>query len=325
MNSLESIVLLRISRFFTGIFAVFMGFLAVFLDMLGFNLGWVYMSMGVLIGSAVGPAALTICYEKANGIAVGAGAVGGLVLGMLGWCIKAQVDSGEVTYESLGSDWPWVVGNLCAIFGGLLISFFGSLAFPDNEFKWEMLNDRIPLVDDVEPPRNQRSETPEKMLQWLYIAVGASLLLTFIMIVVWPLPMHWFTGVLGDVGFTIWVTLEILWVLVGGVLITFLPLYETVVDLQASTQERLERELAAQEAEEEAKNNFSTKKKTSSGTVALENLRMSSQALQAKLESDKTNTDNTDKHRFGLRKPGGAAAPPEPKAAATMKPGKAMV
>lgn len=45
------------------------GFLAILLQELGLNLGFVYMSMGVLIGSAVGPASLAILMEKANGIA----------------------------------------------------------------------------------------------------------------------------------------------------------------------------------------------------------------------------------------------------------------
>merc|ERR1719316_597530 len=123
--------------FFTGIFAIFMGFLAVFLQTLDFSLGWVYMSMGVIIGSAVGPASLTILMEQANGVAIGAGAVGGLLLGIIGWVLKANADLGEVSYSTLGTDWPWVVGNLCAILGGLLIAGVGSLIAPDNNFKWE--------------------------------------------------------------------------------------------------------------------------------------------------------------------------------------------
>merc|ERR1719191_460385 len=108
-NSMEGVILLRVSKFFTAVFAIFMGFLAVFLQTLGFSLGWVYMSMGVIIGSAVGPASLTILMETANGIFIGAGAVGGLLLGLLGWIVKAYVDSGTVSYDTLGKDWPWVV------------------------------------------------------------------------------------------------------------------------------------------------------------------------------------------------------------------------
>merc|ERR1712232_1401014 len=179
-------ILLRVSKFFTGVFAIFMGFLAVFLQTLGFSLGWGYMSMGVVIGSAVGPASLTILMERANGKFIGAGAVGGLILGLFGWCVKANADSEEITYDSLGKDWPWVVGNLCAIFGGLFIALIGSLVMPDTTFKWEMLNERIPLVDDIEPPKDD-DETDEKLQKQVTIAVVASVFLT-IVLVLWPIP-----------------------------------------------------------------------------------------------------------------------------------------
>lgn len=226
-NNVEGEILLRVSKFFTGIFAIFMGFLAVFLQTLGFSLGWVYMSMGVIIGSAVGPASLTILMERANGIWIAAGAVGGFVLGITGWCIQAYVEFGFVAYETLGSDWPWVVGNLCAIIGGFLISFLGSMAMPDNDFKWHMLNERIPLVDDIEPPKDT-DETDDKLSKQVKIATGASLVLTFVLLVLWPLPMHGAAGVFGKGGFTFWVVLQIGWALVGGIVIVTLPVYETV-------------------------------------------------------------------------------------------------
>jgi len=232
-NNIEGVILLRVSKFFTAVFAIFMGFLAVFLQTLGFSLGWVYMSMGVLIGSAVGPASLTILMERASSVAIGAGAVGGLVLGMAGWIIKAQVDSEEVTYDSLGSDWPWVVGNLCAILGGLFISLVGSLVKPDLEFKWEMLNERIPLVDDIEPPKDN-DESDEKLQRQVKIAVGASVILTLILLVLWPIPMHLGGGVFSKGGFTVWVTLEVIWALFGGIVIIGLPVAETVLSFRKS-------------------------------------------------------------------------------------------
>lgn len=225
-NSIEGVILLRVSKFFTAVFAIFMGFLAVFLQTLGFSLGWVYMSMGVIIGSAVGPASLTILMETANGFFIGAGAIGGLILGVLGWTIKAAVDNGAVTYDTLGQDWPWVVGNLCAICGGFLIAGVGSLIFPDNNFKWHMLNERIPLVDDVEPPKDE-DESDDKLQFQVKVAVTASIVLTVVLLILWPLPMHAATGVFGKGGFTIWVTLEMIWALIGGIVIIGLPIYET--------------------------------------------------------------------------------------------------
>merc|ERR1719265_619946 len=107
--------------------------------------------------------------QTANGKAVGSGAIGGFCIAMASWVIRAQVEFDEVTYGSMMSDWPWVVGNLCAICGGTLIAVVGSLAFPDNTFKWEMLNDRIPLVDDTEPPKDDQ-ETDEKLAKQVKIA-----------------------------------------------------------------------------------------------------------------------------------------------------------
>merc|ERR1719487_44786 len=174
--------------------------------------------------------------EKANGTAIACGAIGGLILGVLFWCIKAHVDSGEVSYSTLGSDWPWVIGNLFAIFGGLLIALCGSLIAPDKEFKWEMLNERIPLVDDIEPPKED-DETDERLQKHVQIAIIASVVLTFILLVLWPLPMHGGAGVFSEGGFTIWVVLEILWALIAGIVIIILPAWEIVMTFSKAKKE----------------------------------------------------------------------------------------
>merc|ERR1719310_1315980 len=141
-----------------------MGFLAVFLLTIGLSLGHVYMSMGCLVGSAVGPAALTILLETANRKAIAVGAVGGFILAMIGWVGQAATEFGTVEYGTLMSDWPWVVGNLCGILGGTAIAWLGPLISPDKEFRWAMLNDRISLVDDVEPPKDGTLETDAKLV-----------------------------------------------------------------------------------------------------------------------------------------------------------------
>merc|ERR1719160_1535010 len=225
-NNIEGQILLRVSKFFTGLFAVFMGFLAVFLLTIGLSLGHVYMSMGCLVGSAVGPAALTILMETANSKAIAVGAVGGFFLAMIGWVGQAATEFGEVKYGTIMSDWPWVVGNLCGILGGTAIAVIGSLLAPDNDFKWSMLNDRIALVDDVEPPKDSRTENDAKLEVQVKLAVWASIILTIILLVLWPIPMHVGTGVLSSGGFGAWVAVEIIWALLGGLIIIIMPLIE---------------------------------------------------------------------------------------------------
>jgi hypothetical protein len=225
-NNIEGAILLRVSKFFTGLFAVFMGFLAVFLLTIGLSLGHVYMSMGCIVGCAVGPAALTILMETANSKAIAAGALGGFVLAMVGWTGQAASEFGTVEYGTLMSDWPWVVGNLCGILGGTAIAWLGSVIAPDKTFKWSMLNDRIALVDDVEPPKDNVAETDAKLVVQVKIAVWASIGLTIVLLVLWPIPMHIGTGVLTEGSFGAWVTVEMLWAIVGAVVIIIMPAVE---------------------------------------------------------------------------------------------------
>eukprot|EP00746_Dinoflagellata_sp_MGD_P160116 gnl/MRDRNA2_/MRDRNA2_86806_c0_seq1.p1 gnl/MRDRNA2_/MRDRNA2_86806_c0~~gnl/MRDRNA2_/MRDRNA2_86806_c0_seq1.p1 ORF type:complete len:976 (+),score=202.83 gnl/MRDRNA2_/MRDRNA2_86806_c0_seq1:105-2930(+) len=225
-NNIEGAILLRVSKFFTGLFAVFMGFLAVFLLTIGLSLGHVYMSMGCLVGCAVGPAALTILLETANSKAIAAGAIGGFILAMVGWIGQAATEFGKVEYGTLMADWPWVVGNLCGILGGTAIAWLGSIIAPDRSFKWSMLNDRIALVDDVEPPKDSTLETDAKLQVQVKIAVWASIILTILLLVLWPIPMHVGTGVLSSGGFGAWVALEIIWALIGAIIIIIMPAVE---------------------------------------------------------------------------------------------------
>merc|ERR1719335_1842259 len=138
-------------------------------------------------------------------------------------------------------DWPWVVGNVCAIVGGFLIAGVGSLVIPDKEFKWSKLNERIPLVDDIEPPKDDQ-ETDEKLQFQVKIAVWASVILTFILLVLWPLPMHYGGGVFSEGGFTIWVALEMIWAILGGIVIIGLPVFETIKGFNQAKKDKAERD-----------------------------------------------------------------------------------
>merc|ERR1711959_401403 len=141
-----------------------------------------------------------------------------------------KVEFGEVTIDTLGKDMPFVAGNVAAILGGLFIAWAGSIVSPDRSFKWKDLNERIPLVDDIEPPKDSE-ETDARMDRQVKIAYAASIVLTFVLIILWPLPMHFGGGVFPKGGFTFWVAVEMLWALIGGITIIILPVYETLRDM----------------------------------------------------------------------------------------------
>merc|ERR1719428_234095 len=91
-----------------------------------------------------------------------------------------------------------------------------------------MLNERIALVDDVEPPKDSALETDEKLQFQVKIAVWASIILTIVLLVLWPIPMHVSTGVMSEGSFGAWVAVEIIWALIGGIVIIILPLIELI-------------------------------------------------------------------------------------------------
>merc|ERR1711881_528782 len=78
------------------------------------------------------------------------------------------------------------------------------------------------------PPKDSTLETGAKLEVQVKIAIYASIILTILLLVLWPIPMHVGTGVLSEGGFGAWVAVEIIWALVGGLVIIIMPLIELV-------------------------------------------------------------------------------------------------
>ena len=237
----EGVILVRMSRFFACLFAIFMGFLSVLLNQLGLGLGWVYMAMGNIIGSAVVPCAMAILYTNANGPVCTAAAIIGFICAMLGWILKANADYGEVTIDTMGTNDPNLIGNIVALLSSALICIAGSMAMgPSNPgladvegadvkapFNWDLLETLIPVVDDVVPELKD-GETPAELKVEAKRANWQAIILTFILILAWPIPMHLTQGVMGKGGFTIWIAVAFGWGIIGGVVIIVLPILDWV-------------------------------------------------------------------------------------------------
>merc|ERR1739844_655383 len=112
MGDADGAKILFVSRIVIVIFGLFMGALSILLDWLGLNLGWVYLFMGVVIGSAVIPLWNLMTWDKASGKGAVIAAWGGFALAVASWLIGAQVQSGSVSVSTLGSNEVMLSGNL---------------------------------------------------------------------------------------------------------------------------------------------------------------------------------------------------------------------
>ena len=223
--------LLKVSRATIVAFGLGMGGIAVVLLGMGLSLGFVYLAMGILIGSAVIPIALTITWSKTTRGGAVAGALIGVMLSLLTWTsVAASEADGVVDIASLGGAFPMLYGNVVAILSSGLICVVVSLA-QNKKYDWASLNTQLNLVagDMTEEAkaeiakREQDEATLKKAFQFSLKGGG---ILTIICVVLWPMPLY-FSGYVFDLGFySFWVSIAIVWVSVASFCIICIPIIE---------------------------------------------------------------------------------------------------
>jgi SSS family transporter len=220
--------LVKVSRATIVAFGLGMGGLAVVLLGMGLSLGFVYLAMGILIGSAVVPIALTILWSKTNKVAATGGAVIGLLCSVSVWVIVASgaggfVESGGVIdLTSLGNNYAMLFANITAIISGGVIAIVGSLA-AGKTFDWNDLKTKITLVEITATQETEDEETLKKAFKF---SVRGGGIMALILIIVWPMPLI-ASGYVFELGsYTVWVAISIIWVSIASAIIIFLPLIE---------------------------------------------------------------------------------------------------
>lgn len=73
-------------------------------------MGFLYLMMGVVIGSAVIPAALTLTWGGQNWIAAAGTPVLGLIVALIAWLVTASKQCGTLNVECTGSNYPMLAG-----------------------------------------------------------------------------------------------------------------------------------------------------------------------------------------------------------------------
>ena len=220
--------LLKVSRITIVGFGIGMGGLAVILLGMGLSLGFVYLAMGVLIGSAVIPIALTITWRGTNKYAATIGAVAGLAVALTTWVGVASSlpeYGGEVSLASLGNNYSMLFGNVAGILTGGAIAGFGSL-IKKTRFDWAEMKEKIKLVDMSQADADKLEADEETLKKAFKFSLKGGGLMTIILIIVWPLPLF-FTGYVFNIGFySLWVGISIAWVSTATFFIVGLPIIE---------------------------------------------------------------------------------------------------
>jgi Na+/proline symporter len=201
-----------------------MGVLAILLNKAGVSLGWMYLAMGIFIGSAVMPVAFLLLWNKANAKGAMTGAIAGMLLGITTWLVVTKVEYGRVTLDTTGRNAPMLAGNLVSILSGGAIHAIISYLSPQN-YDWVSTR-HITMVDraNIDVPEEEFNETKLKHARTWIIRWGVAF--TILIAIIWPifaLPAKVFS----EGYFAFWASIAIIWGTVGSLVIILLPLYES--------------------------------------------------------------------------------------------------
>merc|ERR1719330_1465801 len=224
--------ILFVSRIVIVVYGLFMGAFSIVLNELGLNLGWVYLFMGIVIGSAVIPLWNMMTWEKANGTGAVIAAWGGFALALISWFVAATVESGSVSVDNLGTNYVMLTGNLFAIISSGIIHFVYSMIKPQENFTFAELNDRIKMVENDMSGLEASDLDPAELAKaskWIGIRGWA---LTIVLVVIWPL-LSIPAGVFTKSYFAFWVLLSVAWGFGAAIVLFFLPLMEAQEELGA--------------------------------------------------------------------------------------------
>ena len=218
--------LMKISRYSILGFGLGMGALASLLFMSEISLQYVYLAMGVLIGSAVAPISLAILWKNTNRYAATAAAIIGLGCGVSVWLGYAFSTSGEISLASTSDMFALLAGNLASILTSLVITVIGSLFRPEN-FNFSKLKHEIFVVDETIRKRLEKETNEESLKKASRFSKLYGLTLTLILVVVWPIPLFFSNYVFTATVYHVWIWVAILWAVAAASMIWILPIIQS--------------------------------------------------------------------------------------------------
>ncbi|KAF8221796.1 Na+/solute symporter [Tricholoma matsutake] len=252
--------LIFVSHVMICVFGFVMAAFACLWNAIGINLGWLFLTMGLLIGGAVFPAALTVTWKGQTKYGAVAGAIGGSLAGLTAWLVEAKVYYGSINIITTAGSYPTLSGNLASVLTGLILTVTVSCIKPDD-FNWDItrainapelisatdpISEENQYVSDKEKDivrekerdiiRDEEKEMledtalmddPQKLQRTFMMAVIVSAVLSFIMDFLIPIPMFLSHYVFSRQFFTGWVVISFVWVFAAFFLCGLLPIIET--------------------------------------------------------------------------------------------------
>ena len=235
-------MLIKIAHTFVVVYAILLATFSTGLYYAGISMGYLYLMMGVIIGSAVLPATLTLMWDKQNLAAAALSPVLGLASSLIAWLVTAQKEFGSLSVASTGSNNPMLAGNVVALLSPMIYIPILTYAFgPQNYDYKSMALIRLGNDEDIAAaahmdlellpgaagtPEAENTEEQRKLRRASVIAKSLTGAMTLCLLILWPMPLYGTGYVFSKKFFTGWVSVGILWLFCSAFCVGLFPLWE---------------------------------------------------------------------------------------------------
>jgi hypothetical protein len=223
-------------------FGIFMAGFSTGLFYIGISMGYLYLLMGVIVSSAVIPATFTLMWKRQNAIAATATPVLGLICSLIAWLVTAKNGGGSLSILSTGANDPMLAGNVVALLSPLIFIPILTYGFGADNYDYESMRS-IRRGDDSDvaaeanidlelvPGTFNLSEAEEReeqsnLLHASKIAKAATVAMTLVLLVLWPMPLYGTGYIFSEPFFTGWVVVGIIWLFFSLFCVGLFPLWE---------------------------------------------------------------------------------------------------
>jgi Na+/proline symporter len=125
--------ILRMGHYMVALYALISALAGLIFYYIGVSMGWLYVFMGVILGSGVAPIALCVTWSKANKWGCVGGSIAGFVAGIIAWLVTTStLNHGVINVETSGGDYEMLAGNLASIGVGAIIAVVTSYIVSRN-------------------------------------------------------------------------------------------------------------------------------------------------------------------------------------------------
>lgn len=210
----------------------------------GVSMGYLYLLMGVIVSSAVLPASLTLLWKGQNKWAAMLSPILGLACSLIAWLVTTKKQFGEITVDTSGSNDPMLAGNVVALLSPVIFIPILTLIFGMDNYDYESMrairkgDDHDIAAEahvDLELIPGERAgsngseseELEQKNLEKAAkIARLTTVVMTLILLVLWPFPLYGTGYIFSKKFFTGWVSVGIIWLFFSMFCVGVYPLWE---------------------------------------------------------------------------------------------------